>query len=231
MPTPTDTIRVPLPDGVLTAQPTALRWLAQHIRQELRRLVPLSAESATYQIRLPGGRTLAGTPVVLLRLADRIEHAAGIAGPTAQRARVAQRAEMRTYTPPAATTTRLDPARSDTGTQRLPELTANLTADYDPTDPAAGPGPQLYPYLGCVWSPDATATDGWQATTAEVEIHARAISFAAVRLAATEAVELAADELLAVRWADAPAPTCFLTAAQVGLAQRLLRDPTHDSAL
>ncbi|MDQ2809591.1 MAG: hypothetical protein M3Z04_22175 [Chloroflexota bacterium] len=67
-----------------------------------------------------------------------------------------------------------------------------------------------------------TAPDGWRATTAAVEIAAPSLSFAAVRLAVTEAVELADDEILAVRWAGADVPTCFLTAAPVQLAQQLL---------
>ncbi len=210
-----DPIRVPLPGGPLTDPPTALVLLAAHIRHELRRLVQPGAPPAAYQIRLPGGRTLAGTPVVLLRLAERIEQAAlSTAGPAGDRARVRPLKSAQPYTPPPTG-----------GTQRLPDLSTNLDPAYDPTDPAAAPGPHLYQYFGCIWSPAATAPDGWQATTAEVEIAAHGLSFAAVGLAVTEAVELADDEILAVRWAGAAQPTCFLTAAQVRLAQWLAAHP------
>jgi len=213
MPSTTNPICVPLPGGPLTGQPAALRTLAAHIRSELRRQVQPGAEAPRYRVRLPGGRTLAGSPVVLLRLADRIEQAAGgQADPIECRARVRTAARTQFYSVP-----------HEAGTQILPDLlTHRADSAYDPTDPAARPGPQLYPYLGCVWSPDSAAPDGWRATTAEVEIADHSLSFAAVRLAVTEAVELADDEILAVRWAGTAAPTCFLTAAQVRLAQQLL---------
>ena len=216
MPLPAKPICVPLPGGPLTAQPAALRTLAAHIRGELRRQVQPGAEEPHYCVRLPGGRTLAGSPVVLLRLAERIEQAAGsVSLPTEQRARVRTATRPQPYTVP-----------HEAGTQVLPELVPNSAEPaYDPTDPAAAPGPHLYAYLGCVWSPDATAPDGWRATTAEVEIAAHSLSFAAVRLAVQEAVELADDEILAVRWAGADTPTCFLTAAQVRYAQQLLTIP------
>jgi len=212
MPLTTTAICVPLPGGPLIGRPAALRTLAAHIRHELRRQVQPGAAEPRYHIRLPSGRTLAGSPVVLLRLAERIEQAAGgVTAPTEQRARVRGVVSAQPYTPPR-----------EAGTQRLADWSSHLTDGYDPTDPTAEPGPQVYPYLGCVWSPDATAPDGWRATTAEVEIADHSLSFAAVRLAVTEAVELADDELLAVRWAGSATPTCFLTAAQVRLAQQLL---------
>jgi len=211
MPSTTNAVCVPLPGGPLTGRPAALRTLAAHIRHELRWQVQPGAEDSRYRIRLPGGRTLAGSPVVLLRLAERIEQAAGRPMPLGERARVRYAASAQPYTPPR-----------EAGTQRLADWSSNRGAGYDPTDPSAEPGPQVYPYLGCVWSPDATAPDGWRATTAEVEIADHSLSFAAVRLAVQEVVDLADDEILAVRWVGSATPTCFLTAAQVRLAQQLL---------
>jgi len=209
----TDPIPVPRPGDPRPAPPADLQALAAHIRRELRgRVVPGSAPT-TYRIRLPGGRTLAGSAGVLLRLAERIAQAAtGGPAPPAVRARV-RAVPMPTvaYTVPAA------------ATQPLPAgAPYHLPPAGDPTDPTAGPGSPWFLYLGCIWSPDAAAPDGWDATTAEVEIAAPCLAYAAVRLAVTEAVELADDELLAVRWAGTATPTCFLTAAQVRLAQHLL---------
>ena len=208
-----DPIPVPLPGGPLTASAADLQALAAHIRRELRyRVVPGSAPT-TYRIRLPGGRTLAGSAGVLLRLAERIAQAAsGGPAPPERRARVPSASVPAVaYTVPAAATRRL-PAGAP----------YHLPSAGDPTDPTAGPGSPWSLYLGCIWSPDRAAPDGWGATTAEVEIAAPCLAYAAVRLAVREAVELADDELLAVRWAGAAAPTCFLTAAQVRLAQHLL---------
>jgi len=194
-----------------------LRRLAIHIRQDLRRQVQPGAERTAYRVRLPGGRTLTGTPGVLLHLADRIEQAATAAA--GDRARVPYTSAMaRAYTPPSA----------ERGTQRLPDLSSNRGVSYDPADPTQGPGPELYQYWGGVWSPDATGPDGWIVATAEVECWDRCISWAAVRLAEREGVDLADDEILAVRWAAMTAPTCFFTAAQVRLAQWLVAHPGAD---
>jgi hypothetical protein len=174
-----------------------------------------------YTVRLPGGRPLTGSPAILLRLAERIASVADTADPL-HRARVA----------PVVDALALQPAPTPHATVALPagagERGTQLLGDPapDPADPDAQPGPTLQGYWGCVWVPDATGPDGWRAATPEVEVREWSLRRAAVRLAVVEGVDLADDELLAVRWAGSPAPTCFLTAAQVRYARAALAAST-----
>lgn len=215
-PTPTPRLTVPLPGGALTGTPAELQAAAAHIRHELRRLGAPGAWLSVYTVRLPGGRKLTGSPAILLRLADRIAAAATPATPAglAGRARVA----------PLPTALALHPAPLPHATVHLGERGAEhgtqvLSDPYtDPTDPDAPPGNGLERYWGCVWAPDAASPQGYRAVTAEVEVWEHSIRDAAVRLAVREAVELATDEVLAVRWHGADVPTCFLDATQVRYA-------------
>ena len=190
---------VPLPGEMLAARPEELTYLAGYIRTEMRALVLPGRPTATYKIELPSHHRISGSATVLLRLADRLAAAAQ----PEQRARLMSR--------PAG----------DRGTQRLVE--AMLYPPYDPSDPDSGPGPQLYPYHGQLWIPVADAPAGWLPYGAIFHIREWSIRCAAVALAAREAIELADDELLAVRYDGAPEPTCFLDAGRVRYARQLLK--------
>ena len=243
----TATICVPLPGGAVQGSPADLQAWAAHIRQELRRQVVAHAPAPRYQVWLPTGRRLVGSAAVLDRLADRIERAAGAAVPNA-RARVGG-----TGVPFAAPTPPL-PAPpwsslvtdSERVTQLLPDLSTNTTAGpTDPTDPYTAPGAGWYQYWGCIWAPDYRTPspgrlhtlrrrfwspahrlqDGWFAATPEVEVWGATILLAGCLQAVAEAVELAADEVLVLRWTGAPLPTLFLDPARVQLAQWLAAHP------
>ncbi len=237
---PTDRIRVPLPGGPLTATADDLRTLAAHIRRELRRQVVPHAPAPAYQIWLPTGRRLVGSAAVLDRLADRLDRAAaGV--PSGDRARLAGVGGPipAPPLPPGPPTQRLTALDEERVTQALPDLLTNLDSAGDPTDPDAPPGAGWYQYFGCVWAPDYTTTgrgvlaalqrrraspaqramEGWYAATPEVEVWGATILLAACRQAVDEAVELADDEVLAVRWAGSAAPTCWFDPARVQLAQ------------
>lgn len=222
---PAGQIAVPLPGGPLCGTAAELRAAALYLRQDLRRQIAPGAWVSVYTVRLPGGRRVTGSPAILLRLADRIIAAADTADPPV-RARVgpvipSALALQPAPRPPAApATVALLAGPGERGTQRLGVAAGDPAGD--PADPDAPPGPTLQGYWGCVWVPDATGPDGWRAATPEVEVREWSLRRAAVRLAVVEGVDLADDELLAVRWAEAPAPTCFLTAAQVRYARAAL---------
>jgi len=244
MPPSVPSIRVPLPGGSLTATPDELRTLAAHIRRELRRQVVLPASAPSYQVWLPTGRRLVGSAAVLDRLADRIERAA--VSVSVERARVAG-AGVPFVAPPSSPAPPLPPlfAEPERVTQLLPDLSTNTAAEpTDPTDPYAAPDAGWYQYWGCIWAPDWTTApgrlhalrrrfwspprrlmDGWFAATPEVEVWDATILLAGTRLAVSEPVELAADEVLVLRWARATLPTLFLDPARVALAQWLAAHP------
>lgn len=196
-------IAVPFPGGPLVADAPTLRAWAQHMRQEVRRLVPVGAgATAQYDVRLPTGRHAQGTAGALLRLADRLADAAD----PPHRARGG---------PPGPA-----PAAHAAGhaTQRLDAAAA---AGFDPADADSPPGPGVYRYWGALWTPDAAAPDGWAAGP-EVEVQATCLGEAVVQLVRQEQIAPAADEILAVRWTEAAAPTCFVDAARVVALQQLL---------
>jgi hypothetical protein len=200
-----------------------LRAAAAAVRQDLRQQIAPGAWVSVYTVRLPGGRRVTGSPGILLRLADRIVAAADHADPPV-RARVVPVAmgalalQPAPSAPAAHATVQLPAGPGERGTQLL----GSPAPACDPADPDSPPGPTLQGYWGCVWVPDATGPDGWRAATPEVEVREWSLRRAAVRLAVVEGVDLADDELLAVRHSGSPAPTCFLTAAQVRYARQAL---------
>jgi len=243
---PTDPICVPLPDGPLTAPPDVLQEIAAHLRQELRRQVVAHALAPHYQVWLPTGRRLIGSAAVLDRLADRIERAA-TASVLGDRARVGGTG-VPFVAPPSPVPALPRPAlvaEVERVTQLLPDLSTNTGGGpSDPTDPYAAPGAGWYQYWACIWAPDwITARsrlhalrrrfwsparrlqDGWFAATPEVEVWGATILLAGCLLAVAEAVELATDEVLVLRWTGAPLPTLFLDPARVQLAQWLAAHP------
>lgn len=249
MPHAAPAIRVPLPGGAIEGSPTELQAWAAYIRRELRRQVVPHASAPSYQVWLPTGWRLVGSVAVLDRLADRIERAAS-AVMLGDRARVAGAGVPFVAPPPPGPAPPLPAlfAEPERVTQLLPAYlpTNSPAAPTDPTDPYAAPGVGWYQYWGCIWAPDWTTArgrlyalrrrfwsptrrlqDGWYSATPEVEVWGATILLAGCRLAVVEAVELAPDEVLVLRWAKAalPLPTLFLDPDRVALAQWLAAHP------